>query len=56
MDKIFPQDWHFIVKEIIQPEDLMEIYPMLSTEDQVANIEKNLFGKSGWHFDQMGKG
>ena len=40
MDKTFPHRRHLIVKEIIRLQDLMEMYPMLCTEDQVVNSVK----------------
>ena len=40
MDKIFPHRRHLIVKEIIRLQDLMEMYPMLCTEDQVVSSVK----------------
>ena len=43
MDKTFPHWRHLIVKEIIHLQDLMEMYSMLSTEDQVVNSVKLVF-------------
>ena len=40
MDKTFPHRRHLIVKEIIRLQDLMEMYPMLCTEDQVVSSVK----------------
>ena len=40
MDKSFPHRRHLIVKEIIRLQDLMEMYPMLCTEDQVVSSVK----------------
>ena len=40
MDKTFPHRRHLIVKEIIRLQDLMEMYLMLCTEDQVSSSVK----------------
>ena len=40
MDKTFPHRRHLIVKEIIRLQDLMEMYLMLCTEDQVVSSVK----------------
>ena len=40
MDKTYPHRRHLIAKEIIRLQDLVEMYPVLCTEDQVVNSVK----------------